>query len=79
MDLTTTLEVAGIIGGIATWLALSLGPMFYLGSKMDALRSDINSVRTDLASFKTEMYQESKDFHGRLISIEEKRTKILEK
>lgn len=72
MDITTALEVAGIIGGIATWLALSLGPMFYLGSKIDAMRSDIASIRK-------EMHEESKDFHGRLCAIEEKRIKILEK
>lgn len=72
MDLTIVLEVVGIIGGVATWLALSLGPMIYLGSKIDA-------IRKDLSDFKTDMHQESKDFHARLCVIEEKRIKVLEK
>lgn len=47
-----TLEIVGIIGGIATLLAFFLAPMFYLGAKIDKLRED--------------MHQEMKDFHGRL-------------
>ena len=50
------LEVVGVIGGIATILALSLGPMLYLGNKIDNIRKDIA--------------EESKDFHGRLCAIE---------
>jgi hypothetical protein len=72
MDLKITLEVLGVIGGTATILALFLGPMFYLGSKIDAIRSD-------MAFLRKEMYDENKDFHGRLCNIEEKRIKIIEK
>lgn len=52
MEWKITLEILGLIGGIATVLALFLAPMFYLGSKIDKIRE--------------EMYQENKDFHGRL-------------
>lgn len=55
------LEIAGILGGITAFLALMLGPMFYLGSKIDKLRSD--------------MHEEMKDFHGKLCSIEERNKK----
>lgn len=53
-----TLEILGVLGGMATLLAFFLGPMFYLGSKIDALRSDF--------------HEEIKDFHGRLCALEEK-------
>lgn len=56
-----TIEIVGIIGGITTVLALFLGPMFWVGSKIDALR--------------TEVYKDMKDFHGRLCSIEERNKK----
>lgn len=65
MDLTTALQIVGLVGGIATVLALFLAPMIYLGSKIDAMRA--------------EMHAESKDFHARLCMIEEKRIKLLEK
>lgn len=52
------MEICGIIGGIATVMALTLGPMFYLGAKID--------------NFKDQMHEEMKDFHGRLCAIEER-------
>ncbi|HUD02347.1 MAG TPA: hypothetical protein VMR37_08450 [Rhabdochlamydiaceae bacterium] len=52
------LEIIGIVGGIATLLAFFLAPMFYLGSKID--------------SFKDEIQKEMKDFHARLCIIEER-------
>lgn len=55
------LEVLGIIGALATILALFLGPMLYLGNKID--------------NFKDTMFQEMKDFHGRLCAIEERNKK----
>jgi hypothetical protein len=61
MEWIQVLEIFGIIGGIATILGLFLAPMFWLGSKID--------------NFKDEMYKEMKDFHGRLIAIEERRGK----
>lgn len=59
MEWTTALEIFGLIGGIATVLGVLLGPMIWIGSKLDA--------------FRQEMYQENKDFHGRLIALETKR------
>ena len=56
MGWTIVLEICGVIGGIATVMALLLAPMFWLGSKIDA--------------FRQEMHQEIKDFHGRLIALE---------
>lgn len=61
MSWKIVLEIAGALGGLATLLALMLGPMFYLGAKIDQLRSDV--------------HKEMKDFHGRLCSIEERKKK----
>jgi uncharacterized protein YdgA (DUF945 family) len=36
------LEIVGVIGGIATLLALMLGPMFYLGTKIENLRKSMD-------------------------------------
>ena len=57
------LEICGVIGGVATLMALLIAPMFWLGSKID-------SVSSKLDSFRQEVHQETKDFHGRLISLE---------
>lgn len=64
----TVLEVAGVIGGIATLLAFLLAPMFWLGSKIDHIRADMEKIRGDMAT-------EAKDFHGRLCAIESERNK----
>lgn len=68
MDWKITLEIIGAVGGITTVLALFLGPMFYLGAKIDGVRSHLDDLRK-------EMHQQHKDFHGRLLSLEE-RSKI---
>lgn len=65
MDWKTVTEIAAIVGGIATLLAMFLGPMFYLGSKIDSFRKEVHQ---DMNEFR----KESKDFHGRLCAIEEK-------
>lgn len=57
----TILQITGALGGITSFIALMLGPMFYLGAKIDNLRE--------------EMHKESKDFHKRLCEIEAKRSK----
>ena len=41
------------------------------------LRSDSQKYEKDLKEFREKWSEESKDFHGRLISIEERRNKIL--
>lgn len=61
MEWIGIIEILVLIGGIATIFGLFLAPMFYLGSKIDSMRE--------------EMYQENKDFHGRLCAIEERRNK----
>lgn len=63
------LEISGIIGGIATVMALMLGPMFYLGAKIDNVKDQIHQ---EMVSFRSEIHQEMKDFHGRLCAIEER-------
>jgi hypothetical protein len=68
MNWKTTLEIIGAIGGITTVLALFLGPMFYLGGKIDGMRKDLEGLRQ-------EMHQEHKDFHGPLCAIEERNRK----
>jgi hypothetical protein len=62
------LEIVGFVGGIATFIGLMLAPMFYLGSKIDA-------VRTDLEAWKNESHLEIKDFHGKLCVLEERSKK----
>ena len=62
---THTLEMLGLIGGIATIIGIFLGPMIYLGAKIDA--------------FKKEVRDESKDFHSRLLILEERYLKLREK
>ncbi len=42
MNWYIVLETVGVVGGIATWLALMLGPMFYLGSKIEKLRDKMD-------------------------------------
>ena len=66
--LKTIIEILSIIGGIATIFGLFLGPMFWLGSKIDGIRNELHE-------FKDQMHQEMKDFHGRLCAIEERRNK----
>ena len=61
------LEICGVIGGIATAMALLLAPMFWLGSKIDAFRQEMHQEMKD---FKDAIHLETKDFHGRLISLE---------
>ena len=61
MDWKLALEIVGLVGGIATVLAFFLTPMFWIGSKIDALRMEVN--------------KEMKDFHGRLCAIEERNKK----
>ena len=68
MSWRIVLEAVGILGGICTFLALMLGPMFYLGNKIENLRSDFKSDMD-------EMRKENKDFHGRLCAIEERNRK----
>lgn len=76
MNLTLVLECVGIIGGVATILALMLGPMFYLGSKLDNFRKefkqDIEDFKKEIRQDMNEFRKETKDFHGRLCSLEER-------
>lgn len=74
MEWTVALEIFGLIGGIATVMALLIVPTIWLGSKIDAVSSELNQkidlfrkeVDQDMSEFRKEM----KYFHGRLISIE---------
>jgi len=72
MDWTLALEIFGIIGGIATVFAMFLGPMIWLGSKMD-------NLSTELRNEMSEMRNEMKDFHGRLCTLEERYLQIITK
>ena len=56
MEWTVALEIFGLIGGIATVMALLLAPMIWVGSKIDAFRQE---VQNDMNEFRKEM----KDFH----------------
>jgi hypothetical protein len=59
--LKISLEIIGLLGGVATVLGLLLAPMIYIGGKIDKLRED--------------MHAEMKDFHGKLCAIEERNKK----
>jgi len=83
MDWTLALEIFGIIGGIATVLAMFLGPMMWLGSKIDNVNNTLNSkmdnLSTELRNEMSEMRNEMKDFHGRLCTLEERYLQIITK
>jgi len=66
------IEIVSIIGGVATLIALMLGPMFYLGSKIEKVRDKIDEVKNKLDADMNEIRKENKDFHGRLCAIEER-------
>lgn len=63
MDWRLAVEIVGFIGGIATFIALMLAPMFYLGSKIDSCSREIQELRK-------EFYIENKNFHSRLVTVE---------
>ena len=63
------LEIFGLIGGLATIFGLFLGPMFWLGSKIDSVKMEL---KKEIENLKSDVYSENKDFHGRLCVIEEK-------
>lgn len=84
MEWTIALEIFGLIGGIATVIALLIAPMLWLGSKIDSVSENLNQkidslrqeVKQDMAEFRQDMNEfkkEMKDFHGRLISLETRR------
>ena len=83
MDWINVLEIFGVIGGVATIFGVLLAPMFWLGSKIDAVSHELNNkidavsqeLNNKIDTFKTEMHAEMKDFHGRLCAIEERRVK----
>lgn len=61
MEWKLAFEIVGFMGGIISFVALMLAPMFYLGAKIDRIHED--------------MQKEVKDFHGRLCAIEERNKK----
>ena len=69
MEWKLALEIVGFMGGIISFVALMLAPMFYLGSKIDGVRNDLENLRK-------EVHEEAKDFHGRLCAIEERSKQI---
>lgn len=69
------LEIIALIGGIATIMALFLGPMFYLGSKIDAFRKEVQDDMKEFRADMNEFRKEVKDFHARLCVLEERSKK----
>lgn len=49
MDWKLTLEIVGCIGAIATFIALMLAPMFYLGAKIDNIHKDLSEINGRLS------------------------------
>ena len=76
MEWTVTLEIFGVIGGIATVIALLVAPMLWLGSKIDSVSSELNqkidAFRQEVHQDMNEFRKEMKDFHGRLGILEER-------
>lgn len=77
MDWTQVLTIVGanivlIMGMLGTVIALHLNS----DKKISAMQT---AVYNEMKDFHKALGAESKDFHGRLIAIEERRTKILEK
>jgi len=71
--------VAGIWSTVIGILAITLGSPFYLGNKIDNIRTEMYSFRTAMTDefniFRKDMADEMKDFHGRLCAIEERNRK----
>lgn len=44
MNWMLAFEIVGFIGGISTFIALMLAPMFYLGSKIDNIHKDLAEI-----------------------------------
>ncbi len=44
MNWMLAFEIIGFIGGISTFIALMLAPMFYLGSKIDNIHKDLAAI-----------------------------------
>lgn len=65
MEWKIAFEIVGFLGGITAAIGLLLAPMFYLGTKIDALRKD--------------MHNENQNFHGRLCALEERFLNFLTK
>jgi hypothetical protein len=72
IDLTQVLTVFAIV---ATNLITVITLYIHTDSKMEA---NLKGIRDEMKDFHNAMQEISRDFHGRLIAIEEKRSKILE-
>lgn len=50
MNWVVAFEIVGFIGGITTFIALMLAPMFYLGSKIDNIHKDLSDINGRLST-----------------------------
>ena len=62
MDWTQILEMFGLIGGIATVMAMFLAPYLWLASKID---TKIDNLSAEMKKDMDEFRKESKEFHGK--------------
>ncbi len=74
MEFTQICEIGGLVGGIATVLALMLVPMIWVGSKIDASRQELNQkidackdevnnkIDQKIDSFRQEVQQDMNEF-----------------
>lgn len=57
-------------------LGVMIGLFLYLANKIDgvqtSLRNEVVGIRADLENIKKEIFNEARDFHGRLCAIEER-------
>ena len=67
MDWRMTLEILGVIGGLATLIALFLGPMLYLGAKIDSFRKE---VHTDMNEFRKKVVEKAKELRVNLMVVD---------
>lgn len=67
MDLTVFFTIIGT--GIAV-IATNISLMSWMKSDVQEIKSDMKSFESEIRGWRNELQQESKDFHGRLCSLE---------
>ena len=69
----------GIIGGIATIFALFFGPAFWLSSKIDSIREQMEHEMSEFRKENKAFHSEMKEFHARLFILEDRYLRLREK
>ncbi len=74
MEFTQIAEIVGLVGGVATVLALTLVPMLWVGSKIESSKQELNQKIDDckdqvnqkidqkIDAFRNEVHQDMNEF-----------------